>query len=499
MSKITQEQLFKYLAMHPSEDIDLEELATFCGMESNNTEDEIIQKEILNSKVSNLEYKPSVNNEPVQSSLEKSLIFSDKEESYNQYDRKLVSSDEEEIDCICDLEEYEEKNNNKSYFEKDDYAQKAKSLLEEKSLGIVCYKKAQEKFLAFRKSNEKVQCLQRAVEVYNFLVGKTKKKALNRKINFNTAVDLIDGKISVKEIASDIIKREQKIHSNLPIQLATIKHKLERMKTICIEEAKERNSYDIYYSPNHEDRVNKILGLELDPHILTRRERYLYGLQLRIHHLEYQSKIKFEEWELQRLNISLKLSSKVGYIAPFEYISDYLERFKMFVNEIWELSGIDDKEVPAEIKLLYVIVVGKVPRYSLAAVRALQEPVISKYPKRALVEARASHEPVISKSPIYLPTELNYLDLMNIHILLPYFGRSNINRSIKKKGQSVINHITKLMSNYGDLFENLKVSLFRVTMDLDKDIYDTCNDDSSVTLNEVLSNAVRSLSTYLED
>ena len=42
MSKITQEQLFKYLAMHPSEDIDLEELATFCGMvDDNNTKDEI--------------------------------------------------------------------------------------------------------------------------------------------------------------------------------------------------------------------------------------------------------------------------------------------------------------------------------------------------------------------------------------------------------------------------------------------------------------------------
>lgn len=458
MSKITQEQLFKYLAMHPSEDIDLEELATFCGMvDDNNTKDEIEQKEILNSKVSNLEDKPSVNNEPVQSSLEKSSIFSDKEESYSQDEEGFFALDDEEIERINSLDD--------SYFEKAAH-------------NVVSFKKSQEKFLTFRKSNEKVQCLQRAVEVYNFLVGKTKKKALNRKIDFNTAVDLIDGKISVKEIASSIVEREQKIHLCLPLQLATIKQKLERMKTICIEEAKARNSYDIYYSPNHEDRVNKILGLELDPHILTRRERYLYGLQLRIHNLEYQFKIKFEEWELQRLNISLNLSSKVGYITPFEYISDYLERFKMFVNEIWELSGIDDKDVPAEIKLLYVMVVGKVPRYSLAAIRALQEPVTSKHPKHALI---------------------NYLDLKNIYILLPYFGRSNINKSIKKKGQSVINHITELMSNYGDLFENLKVSLFRVTTDLDKDIYNTCNDDSSVTLNEVLSNAVGSLSTYLED
>ena len=77
--------------------------------------------------------------------------------------------------------------------------------------------------------------------------------------------------------------------------------------------------------------------------------------------MELEDLEDIESYKLSELNISKNLTDKVGKVSSYEYLEDYFERFKMFVNEIWEDACKEHKELldsPNELKLLYAILKG---------------------------------------------------------------------------------------------------------------------------------------------
>lgn len=345
MSKIKQEKLFEFLSKHPGEDIDLEELEEFCNPSKKmnkkeefdeelfldepitDTSNDIKAQKVLSdfARENNIVEDPNVLCAPsweikgkvpiLNENLEHSKAFTEsiKEDNLNT---KLKPS--RKISYVI---------NNKFNSIEDNFT------------------KMQNGFVKFMKSDEEVLCKKRAEEINNLLIGRTRKPALNGKINFETAVKLLDDKISVIDLAKEIYSKEMDTYDKLPEYIIKIKDKMEKTRKRYVREC---NKLCEVVKNDNEIRQLGLKGERLS-HTETRLLHYI----LRLDKLEFDKSLCFEAWLMTRLNPSKKLMSKVDNITPLEYLCDYLERFKMFVDNIFKLSGVNN--APSEIKLLYTI------------------------------------------------------------------------------------------------------------------------------------------------
>lgn len=362
MSKIKQEKLFEFLSKHPGEDIDLEELEEFCNPSKKmNKKEEFDEELFLEEPIADTsndikaqkvlsDYDREHNVEEIHSSSEPSVGYTD---AFNTPFCEI----EDETTTLNEILEHSKaftepvKVDNINLHEDDlkdilkpskeiPYVRNSKFNLAEDP-----FAETQKEFVKFMKSDEEVLCKKRAEEIKNLLIGRTKKPALNGKINFETAVDLLDGNISVISLAKKVYSEEMDIYDRISENIIKIKDKMK----------KARRKYVIECDKSCEviNDNNEIRQLGLKGERLSYTGTRLFHYILRLDKLEFDKSLCFEEWLMARLNPSKNLMSKVGNISALEYICDYLERFKMFVDDIFKLTGVDN--APSEIKLLYAI------------------------------------------------------------------------------------------------------------------------------------------------
>lgn len=300
MTKITQKQLFNYLLEHPDEEIDLDDLANFCKSSSKENTD----KNNTNKSVSEVYSKEQI--------IKENKAYSE------MFDKLVYPSEPRHRD---------------------------KYVIPDNSV-------KQFKFMCFMKTDKMVLEKIRALEIYTLLVGKTKKPALNNKIDFETAVKLLDDEISSYELTNKIIKEEGIIYNAIPNKIEKTINDIKNIKEKYVNKCKLLNK-DV-------KGIDEIVNLynEYETWKLEKIEIDLLHLELRLYRLynEYY-KLGFEKWLLSRLKVSNKIIDRDKKIKSEDYILDYLERFKIFVNEIFQTSGCSD--APSEVKLLYVLALAK--------------------------------------------------------------------------------------------------------------------------------------------
>lgn len=355
MSKIKQEKLFEFLSKHPGEDIDLEELEEFCNPSKKMNKNEEFDEELfLDEPITD-----TSNDIKAQKVLSDFARENNITEVYSPSEPLVEDSN---VLCAPSWEikgEFPIPNENLEHSKaftkaiKEDnlntklkpsrkipYVRNSKFDLAEDP-----FAETQKEFVKFMKSDEEVLCKKRAEEINNLLIGRTKKPALNGKINFKTAVKLLDDKISVIDLAKEIYSKEESIYNKIPENIIKIKRKMEKIRKRYVKEC------TVLCEVVKSD--SKIKQLGLDGRRLSHIETILFHYMVRLDKLEFDKSCCFDAWLMKRLKPSEKLISKVGHITPLEYLCDYFERFKMFVDDIFKLTGVNNP--PSEIKLLYVI------------------------------------------------------------------------------------------------------------------------------------------------
>lgn len=195
---------------------------------------------------------------------------------------------------------------------------------------------AQEKFRKLIKENQEEKLNLRAREIYALLVGTGKKKIISKVVNFNNLVELLDCGVSADFFIT-------LIDNNIDMKKKSLERRLENLN-------KSKNKLE-------EDLSIVALnqwGVLNDKLSIVESEIDLVSMQL-------ENLQDIESYKLSELKISKNLTDKVGKVSSYEYLEDFFERFKMFVNEIWEDACKEHKELldsPNELKLLYAILKG---------------------------------------------------------------------------------------------------------------------------------------------
>lgn len=210
---------------------------------------------------------------------------------------------------------------------------------------------AQEKFRKLIKENQEEKLNLRAREIYALLVGTGKKKIISKVVNFNNLVELLDGGVSADFFIT-------LIDNNIDMKKKSLERRLENLNKL-----KNKLEEDLYVV------VSNQWGVLNDK--LSIVELRIASVSMELEDLE-----DIESYKLSKLKISKNLTDKVGKVSSYEYLEDYFERFKMFVNEIWEDACKEHKELldsPNELKLLYVILKGSRQTSSYGNVRRLKK------------------------------------------------------------------------------------------------------------------------------
>lgn len=195
---------------------------------------------------------------------------------------------------------------------------------------------AQENFRKLIKENQEEKLNLRAREIYALLVGTGKKRIISRVVNFNNLVELLDDGVSTDFFIT-------LIDNNIDLKKKYLERRLENLN-------KSKNKLEEDLSVV----VSNQWGVLNDK--LSIVELRIASVSMELEDLE-----DIESYKLSKLKISKNLTDKVGKVSSYEYLEDYFERFKMFVNEIWEDACKGHKELldsPNELKLLYVILKG---------------------------------------------------------------------------------------------------------------------------------------------
>lgn len=194
----------------------------------------------------------------------------------------------------------------------------------------------QEKFRKLIKENQEEKLNLRAREIYALLVGTGKKRIISRVVNFNNLVELLDNGVSADFFIT-------LIDNNIDLKKKSLERRLENLN-------KSKNKLEEDLSVV----VSNQWGVLNDK--LSIVELRIASVSMELEDLE-----DIESYKLSKLKISKNLTDKVGKISSYEYLEDYFERFKMFVNEIWEDACKEHKELldsPNELKLLYATLKG---------------------------------------------------------------------------------------------------------------------------------------------
>lgn len=195
---------------------------------------------------------------------------------------------------------------------------------------------AQENFRKLIKENQEEKLNLRAREIYALLVGTGKKKIISKVVNFNNLVELLDDGVSADFFIT-------LIDNNIDMKKKSLERRLENLNKL-----KNKLEEDLsVVAPNQWNALNDKLSMV---------ESRIASVSMELEDLE-----DIESYKLSELNISKNLTDKVGKVGSYEYLEDYFERFKMFVNEIWEDACKDNKDLlnsPNELKLLYAILKG---------------------------------------------------------------------------------------------------------------------------------------------
>ena len=195
---------------------------------------------------------------------------------------------------------------------------------------------AQENFRKLIKENQEEKLNLRAREIYALLVGTGKKRIISRVVNFNNLVELLDDGVSADFFMT-------LIDNNIDLKKKSLKRRLE-----ILNKSKNKLEEDLsVVAPNQWNALNDKLSIV---------ESRIASVSMELEDLE-----DTESYKLSKLKISKNLTDKVGKVSSYEYLEDYFERFKMFVNEIWEDACKEHKELldsPNELKLLYAILKG---------------------------------------------------------------------------------------------------------------------------------------------
>lgn len=300
MSKISQAKLFEYLSKHPGEDIDLEELENFINPK---------KKEVITEPIKS-EEKPSWEN-PV-------LVAGDKIDPDKSKIRYTINPSNSFKDVPTD------------------YAMRRNPWNEEQVVFTNPWEEVQGNFRKLIKENLEEKLHLRAREIYALLVGTGKKRIISRVVNFNNLVELLDDGVSADFFMT-------LIDNNVDLKKKSLKRRLENLN-----KSKNKLEEDLSIVASNQ------LGVFNDK--LSIVEARIASVSMELEDLE-----DIESYKLSKLKISKNLTDKVGKVSSYEYLEDYFERFKMFVNEIWEDACKEHKELldsPNELKLLYAILEG---------------------------------------------------------------------------------------------------------------------------------------------
>lgn len=195
---------------------------------------------------------------------------------------------------------------------------------------------AQEKFRKLIKENQEEKLNLRAREIYALLVGTGKKKIISKVVNFNNLVELLDGGVSADFFIT-------LIDNNIDMKKKSLERRLENLNKL-----KNKLEEDLSIVASNQ------WGVLNDKLSIVESRIDLVSMQL-------ENLQDIESYKLSELKISKNLTDKVGKVISYEYLEDYFERFKMFINEIWEDACKDNKDLlssPNELKLLYAILKG---------------------------------------------------------------------------------------------------------------------------------------------
>lgn len=198
------------------------------------------------------------------------------------------------------------------------------------------WEEVQEKFRKLIKENQEEKLNLRAREIYALLVGTGKKRIISKVVNFNNLVELLDGGVSADFFIT-------LIDNNIDLKKKSLERILENLN-----KSKNKLEEDLSVVASNQ------WGVLNDKLSIVESRIDLVSMQL-------ENLQDIESYKLSELKISKNLTDKVGKVSSYEYLEDFFERFKMFVNEIWEDACKEHKELldsPNELKLLYVILKG---------------------------------------------------------------------------------------------------------------------------------------------
>lgn len=375
MSKITQGQLFQYLALHPGEDIDLCDLENFVnpkkeninkeqldsfeesnkvteenlrditntdedfdfftnhpGVEMNNSKNTIKPSESFSKETFPIR-KVKIGNDnsvKVKSATPPELItenYMTKEipSAKPKYRRefhipKILAPDPEMISKI-------------SFSDKTIVAKKPVKrdfLMENQAPMISEYGKPKAvncKYAKLMKEDSDFSNHIRVREICRLLEGNSKIKAFNTFFKFDYAVRFLNGDISTDDVLNKVRKFNKSVESDFERRLM---------------EGKE--NYD--------------KAVKLKNKIESMGHKYLYNSVNRYNFSNIMKRLEIRVNGKLTIPKNKNLVKKVGNISDEEYLEDYLERFKEFVENIWKETGLPS-EVSNEIKLFYIVVRGR--------------------------------------------------------------------------------------------------------------------------------------------
>ena len=475
MSKIKQEKLFEFLSKHPGEDIDLEELEEFCNPSKKmNKKEEFDEELFLDEPITDT--SNDIKAQKVLSGFARenniTEVYSPSEPLVEDPNVLYAPSWEIKGEVPIPNKNLEHSKAFTKAIKEDNLNTKLKpsrkisSVRNNKFNSIEDnFTKMQNGFVKFMKSDEEVLCKKRAEEINNLLIGRTRKPALNGKINFETAVKLLDDKISVIDLAKEIYSKEMDTYDKLPEYIIKIKDKMEKTRKRYVRECNKLCEVV--------KNDNEIRQLGLKGERLSRTETRLLHYILRLDKLEFDKSLCFEAWLMTRLNPSKKLMSKVDNITPLEYLCDYLERFKMFVDNIFKLSGVNN--APSEIKLLYTITLSEyehICKGRIFSIFKIKNIAVDRLKK----------------------IKLNYISI----VLLLFEDMLSDSKALTMENcKEVLDYLDKIIEENRTLLEQLNVPNFKVECFYDPIGFNKSNYDS-ISCYSILSTARKNMYDFIK-
>lgn len=375
MPKISQQKLFEYLALHPGEDIDLNDLENFVNLEKDNISKEqldsfeesnkVIEDTIRDITNTDEEFDSFTNLLGVEMNTSKNTIKPSESFYKEEFpSRKVVLNPTErvKVKSVTPPELITE-----NYMTREIPSAKPKSrrefhipkiiapdpeliasishsdktvvskkpikrdfLMENQAPVISEYGKPKvvnSKYVKIMKEDSDFSNHRRVREICRLLEGNSKIKAFNTFFKFDYAVRFLNGEISTDDVINEVRKFNKFVESNFEKRLMEGKENYD--KAVKLKNKIESMGHEYLY--NSVDRY--------DFHNTMKRLEKMVNVKLTI------PKNK-------------NLVKKVGNISDEEYLEDYLERFKEFVENIWKETGLPS-EVSNEIKLFYIVVRGR--------------------------------------------------------------------------------------------------------------------------------------------